>query len=150
MDNKITINSINPLNLEKINIISEEMINDNLLISYKNKNIPQISGVYFIFDENNELVYIGQSNNVRNRISNHLGNSYLSQYINNKYKVSVIEFKKNYEKLFFEIFYIHYFDTKYNNTNFQKSRKYKPNKIIMTKDEIELQINKVIDIINKK
>jgi DNA polymerase-3 subunit epsilon len=38
------------------------------------KELPASTGVYYIHNENGELVYIGKSKNIRNRIITHLGN----------------------------------------------------------------------------
>jgi excinuclease UvrABC nuclease subunit len=38
------------------------------------KDIPQDSGVYLLFDSNLELIYIGKSDNIRRRILQHTSN----------------------------------------------------------------------------
>jgi excinuclease UvrABC nuclease subunit len=38
-----------------------------------NFDIPEDSGVYFIFDKDNNLIYVGSSTNIRRRIAQHQG-----------------------------------------------------------------------------
>ncbi|MFT4612464.1 MAG: DNA polymerase-3 subunit epsilon [Glaciecola sp.] len=38
-------------------------------------NLPSITGVYYIHDENGEIIYIGKSKNIKHRINQHLTNT---------------------------------------------------------------------------
>jgi DNA polymerase III subunit epsilon len=49
-------------------------LHPNLQLS-KLEMIPEEPGVYYFYDENNDLIYIGKSNNLYERISTHLSNN---------------------------------------------------------------------------
>jgi len=49
-------------------------LNPSLDLS-KLEDIPEEPGIYFFYDENNELIYIGKSRNLADRISTHLSNN---------------------------------------------------------------------------
>jgi excinuclease UvrABC nuclease subunit len=38
---------------------------------FKNHTFPKKEGVYFIFNINNELIYIGKTNNIQQRLASH-------------------------------------------------------------------------------
>lgn len=40
----------------------------------KFKNLPDTTGVYYLYDDDGELIYIGKSKNIRNRVISHLRN----------------------------------------------------------------------------
>lgn len=45
------------------------------LLSMENmKSLPEATGLYYIYNEQNELIYIGKSRNIRERVYSHLGN----------------------------------------------------------------------------
>lgn len=46
-----------------------------LLEPSKFKNLPEEPGVYYFYNQNNELIYIGKSKNIRNRVLSHFTDS---------------------------------------------------------------------------
>ena len=101
--NEFNINIINPLNtLEKIEV-SKPL----------DPKIKSISGLYFLLNDKNVIIYIGQSKNIRNRISTHLlgfGNGFfkLSPQVNpEEVKHVICLYDEDVENLdFMEQFYI--------------------------------------------
>ena len=56
----------------------------------ENSYIPELKGIYFIFDDSRNLVYIGISKNINKRIKAHLNNSKTSSSITNKDEIKKI------------------------------------------------------------
>ncbi|WP_430810058.1 MULTISPECIES: exonuclease domain-containing protein [unclassified Carboxylicivirga] len=54
------------------------------------KTLPAQTGVYYIHNDKDELIYIGKSNNIRNRIITHLGNPRTKKGIEMKQNAAVI------------------------------------------------------------
>ena len=55
------------------------------------KTIKEISGIYFLYDRNKELLYIGQSKNLRTRLHSHFnGTSHLKDKKNAIHSFSVL------------------------------------------------------------
>ncbi len=91
---------------------------------YKNDEIPKVGGVYFIFNKNDEIVYIGTSSNIQKRIASHLGknkNKYAG--ITNKDDIQMISFIESYKLLqdrhIVERFYIDKYKPKYNDVHIE-------------------------------
>jgi excinuclease UvrABC nuclease subunit len=61
MENQI----INKLNSQKF-LTSKELV-------YRDIKLPKVSGIYFLYNRDYILMYIGQSINIRTRVSKHLG-----------------------------------------------------------------------------
>ncbi len=57
------------------------------------RNLPAQTGVYYLHDENGELIYIGKSKNIRNRIIAHLGNPKTKKGIEMKQRVADISYE---------------------------------------------------------
>lgn len=85
------------------------------------EDLPKQSGVYFIFDLNNELCYIGQSKNIKQRARVHL-NPKSEIYLFNPFQVpyqeignfAYIPVKDSYLRFAVEQLYIAYYHPKYN------------------------------------
>ncbi|MBK3516354.1 exonuclease domain-containing protein [Carboxylicivirga marina] len=56
------------------------------------KKLPTQTGVYYLHNENGELIYIGKSKNIRNRIITHLGNPRTKKGIEMKQNTADISF----------------------------------------------------------
>ncbi|WP_430817735.1 exonuclease domain-containing protein [Carboxylicivirga sp. RSCT41] len=56
------------------------------------KSLPTKTGVYYLHNENGELIYIGKSKNIRNRIITHLGNPKTKKGIEMKQNTADISF----------------------------------------------------------
>jgi len=86
------------------------------------KNLYETSGVqkgvYFIFDKKNVLCYIGEANNIRNRINAHRSGGYFQVAKEDIHIVKFINFGDDVLKA--EEFYINYYKPKYNGTPFLK------------------------------
>ncbi|MFD7523865.1 GIY-YIG nuclease family protein [Paenibacillus chitinolyticus] len=55
-----------------IDISDHLNLEPNMIVTINNlKQAPKISGVYKIYNSNKELMYIGQSNNLRRRLTQH-------------------------------------------------------------------------------
>ncbi len=39
------------------------------------KNLPEETGLYYFYNDNNELIYIGKSKNIKSRVISHINNS---------------------------------------------------------------------------
>ncbi len=60
------------------------------MYSIRNRlNLPETSGVYFLFSKN-ELLYIGKAKNLKKRINQHFGNGYLQRHIVNPEEINKI------------------------------------------------------------
>ncbi|OQY04591.1 MAG: hypothetical protein B6I20_02780 [Bacteroidetes bacterium 4572_117] len=56
-------------------------------------NLPEKTGIYYFFDENNKLIYIGKSINIRKRVLQHLSNSSTKKAIEMRSKIIDISFE---------------------------------------------------------
>lgn len=93
-------------------------------VSQDSSGLKSGSGIYFIYDSNKTLVYIGQSKNVRNRITAHR-NGYGKGFFKQKPQVNPNEVKfvrvlygLNID--FIEHFYIYYFHPDRNSSQYDK------------------------------
>lgn len=66
-------------------------LNANLSVSDIEK-LPEKTGTYYFYDENNILIYIGKSTNIRKRILSHLGNTRGKRAMEMKQRISSISF----------------------------------------------------------
>ncbi len=70
---------------------SVDGLHPDLQIEYI-KSLPQLTGVYYLHNENGEVVYIGKSKNIRNRVVTHLGNPKSKKGIEMKQNTADISF----------------------------------------------------------
>lgn len=104
------LNMINPYELEKIKLNLER---DKSKRFPHSNNIPTYKGIYFIFDINNNLIYIGHSKNIRKRILHHnLGYGSSGWFKEYAYKISCIEYNGDRPEL--ELKYIKKYKTIFN------------------------------------
>ena len=68
-----TINKNSGSGLLELPGISKKDLHPSLDIE-KVKKLPEETGVYYFYDENQQLVYVGKSKNIRSRVFSHLGN----------------------------------------------------------------------------
>ena len=96
------------------------------LISIVNKKIPQIAGIYFLFDKDKTLIYIGQARNIRKRVAIHISEESLA--ICSNLPSSEVEYiyylnVNNYnERNILEALYIYFYNPMFNSTKFNKSK----------------------------
>jgi len=88
----------------------EETDEDLMLYSLKcMRDIPKFPGVYFLFDKEKKLIYVGQSNKISNRLSTHFKENNAAIYF------SYLKENSIYVRLAIEVFFITKF-TPYFNT----------------------------------
>ena len=81
------------------------------------KKIPRgVPGIYLFFNEDNELLYCGQTNSLRSRIREHFysESSAIKEHRQEVHKIAVSFVKDPYEREIFETFIIHELKSKYN------------------------------------
>ena len=66
-------------------------LNANLSVSDIEK-LPEKTGTYYFYDENNILIYIGKSTNIRKRVLSHLGNTRGKRAMEMKQRIASISF----------------------------------------------------------
>ncbi|NLA24262.1 MAG: GIY-YIG nuclease family protein [Bacteroidales bacterium] len=57
------------------------------------KNLPEETGVYYFYDDKNELIYIGKSKNIYKRVLSHLNNEKSSKTMNMRQEIANIDFE---------------------------------------------------------
>jgi len=55
--------------------------------------IPQETGVYYFFDEKDDLIYIGKSNNIHSRVISHLNNTTTKKAMEMREKIARVDFE---------------------------------------------------------
>lgn len=55
--------------------------------------IPSETGVYYFFDDKNELIYIGKSNNIHSRVISHLSNTSTNKAMEMREKIARVDFE---------------------------------------------------------
>ena len=82
---------------EEISLISESAgryknLNEFLTVN-DIENLPEECGVYYFYDENKQLIYIGKSKDIRHRVLSHLGNTTTKKAMEMKKRISSISFE---------------------------------------------------------
>jgi DNA polymerase-3 subunit epsilon len=84
-------------NAEKLNNLIQYEINPKVVHASLDleiiENLPAKTGVYFFFDENNQLIYIGKSKNIRSRVEQHLRNSTTQKGLRMLQEIARVEFE---------------------------------------------------------
>ncbi len=80
-----------------ISLISEpagryKNLNEFLTVNDIEK-LPEDCGVYYFYDENKQLIYIGKSKDIRHRVLSHLGNTTTKKAMEMKRRISSISFE---------------------------------------------------------
>lgn len=57
------------------------------------KSLPEACGVYYLYNQNNDLIYIGKSKNIRSRVLTHLNNGKTSRASKMASEISHIDFE---------------------------------------------------------
>ncbi len=65
----------------------------------KIENIPALPGVYYFYDEKGDIIYIGKSNNLRQRIDTHLSNNTTGRSIEMRDKITDITWEETGSEL---------------------------------------------------
>jgi DNA polymerase III subunit epsilon len=69
----LTINNLSENSRTPLLGLNKKDIHPNLSLS-KIETLPESTGVYYFYDDNNELIYIGKSKDIRSRIYSHFNN----------------------------------------------------------------------------
>ena len=82
---------------EDLTLISEpsgryKNLNENLTVE-DIENLPEECGTYYLFDEKQQLLYIGKSKNIRHRVLSHLGNSTSKRALEMKQRIHTISYE---------------------------------------------------------
>lgn len=56
------------------------------------KKLPEVCGVYYLYNENNELIYIGKSKNIRHRVMTHIANTKTTKASKMAFDIASIDF----------------------------------------------------------
>ncbi len=75
-----------------INGFSINGLNPNIDLS-KIKNLPKKCGVYYFYNSDNELIYIGKSKNIYSRVLSHLRNEKTTKAINMRSTIADVDFE---------------------------------------------------------
>jgi len=67
-------------------------LNENLTVE-DIENLPEECGTYYLFDEKQQLLYIGKSKNIRHRVLSHLGNSTSKRALEMKQRIHTISYE---------------------------------------------------------
>lgn len=120
------------MKIQKVSILKGAYKKPNLKILPK--SIKNVAGVYFLFDKEMTLLYIGRTNTLRNRLCNHLSKRNKSRYDGKgdhypntsrlplgivKY-YSFIPIKDGYTRATTEIILIHFLKPTYNFSHITK------------------------------
>lgn len=87
----------------KLNTFIQEEINPKIL--HPNLNIssldelPAKTGIYKLFDENNQLIYIGKSKNIKQRVEQHLRNNTSKKGVKMKREITRVEYEETGSEL---------------------------------------------------
>ncbi len=57
------------------------------------KSLPEETGVYYFYDENNQLIYVGKSKNIHQRVLTHLSNQSSQRKIEMRDRIANIDFE---------------------------------------------------------
>ncbi|MBN1650602.1 MAG: GIY-YIG nuclease family protein [Bacteroidales bacterium] len=55
--------------------------------------LPQETGVYYFYDDNKELIYVGKSNNIHSRIISHLSNTSTKKALEMKNRIADVDYE---------------------------------------------------------
>lgn len=86
----------------------------NLTGAYKEKKIKNGFYVYRMLDKNGKIIYVGQTINLKNRMSAHFSNLDEDDWRNEVENVEYIELKTKTDMIIYEIYYIAKYYPKYN------------------------------------
>ncbi len=79
-------------NGQNINGFSLSGLNPNLDL-LKVKNLPEQSGVYYFYDSQGELIYIGKTKNISSRVMQHLRNEKTFKGVNMRFEIADIDYE---------------------------------------------------------
>jgi DNA polymerase-3 subunit epsilon len=84
-------------NANKLNSLIQYEINPKVVHASLDletiENLPSKTGVYFFYDENNQLIYIGKSKNIRTRVEQHLRNTSTEKGLRMLQEITRVDFE---------------------------------------------------------
>ena len=57
------------------------------------KNLPELTGVYYFHNDSGEIIYVGKSNNIKERVISHLGNNSTKKALEMRDQIADISFE---------------------------------------------------------
>jgi DNA polymerase-3 subunit epsilon len=67
-------------------------LNENITVK-DIENLPEECGTYYFYDENQQLLYIGKSKNIRHRVLSHLGNTNSKRALDMKQRIHSVSYE---------------------------------------------------------
>jgi DNA polymerase-3 subunit epsilon len=67
-------------------------LNENITVK-DIENLPEECGTYYFYDENQQLLYIGKSKNIRHRVLSHLGNTDSKRALDMKQRIHSVSYE---------------------------------------------------------
>ena len=121
-DEHLKLRAPNPYRFKRHQVREKQDL-DSPILEANVEEFPETAGIYFLFNYNYHIVYIGQSLNLKKRLKDHLnpksGNSNVSGFpFTDVAFYSIVDAPT---RLFLEAFYIFYYDPEYNYTFYQNS-----------------------------
>lgn len=100
-------------------------------IDFEDRNqLPEVAGIYFAIDSNDNIQYIGQSMNIRNRLRTHNRKQQLSEL--SGVRIAYLEVSDTSLLNDIEQALIDYFDPFLNGTSNYRRNKYKPDRVVVS------------------
>lgn len=136
---------VNTISYEKNSFIHCDKVREVYFI-WQWDSIPTYPGVYFIYNKNDELLYVGKAQNINKRLKCHYeGNTHISQYMEHFYRVETHEVKTGrMDCLFYEIYYINKYHPIFNKENVLYTNQQK------VKEGIQYYLNNCNPLITKR
>ncbi len=88
----LKISTNKELNYNILSCIDKKIIHPNLSVE-KIHNLPDETGVYYFYNDNNELVYIGKSKNIKTRVMSHFRNNNTKKAIEMRNEIANIDYE---------------------------------------------------------
>lgn len=87
--------------LEKNDLFTDQQLRDlNSVINLEMlSDLPTTTGVYYFYDGDDELIYVGKSVNIRSRVISHLGNNATKKAIEMKQHIARIDYEETGSEL---------------------------------------------------
>ncbi len=88
----LKLNYNNNLYINNLSKLNKKIIHPDLCLE-KINNLPEDTGVYYFFNDKNELIYIGKSKNIHTRVMTHFNNNSEKKAIEMKTEIADIEYE---------------------------------------------------------
>jgi DNA polymerase-3 subunit epsilon len=113
------------------------------------ETFPEDYGIYFMYSDANDLLYVGKSKNIRSRLKQHFKN-FSGEWREKELKsrVSRVDFLRTYHDLptsLLELYYIKNFKPRYNRAQRRKNFRYGVKKRLLKNGLLEITTTTVVD-----